>query len=741
MNAILIAGAALAGLPVLLHLIMKQEPKRLPFPAFRFLKLKQKTNQRKMRLRHFLLLAFRVLLIALFALTLYQPTLLLTGGGLNLAAEQPVAAVLVVDTSPSTGYAVGETTRLDAARQRAVDLLDTLPDNSLIAVVDPGDPDDAAGEWQPSAGDAREKLDAMTTPRPAARPVTDGIATAYRLLATADQQSDAATPLPRLVVVFSDRTASSWDASRAGDLNKLREAIPDPPPTAGLYVDVGVDEPTNVAITSATVDPPVVPANRPVTLAVTVQAAGADVPNAAVQCRLDNAGTPLSKPLALTAGSPQAVTFTFADLPPGFHQAVVSLETPDAIPADNTRYVTFRVGSTRPVLTIADDSEDARFWQLANQLQGEFDVAVETPAAVEADGFDLARYEAVVLLSVADPTNLWRKLTGYVTRGGELLVIPGGRNQLTPAAYDPASNPGAAGLMPGTLTEVVDVSPDRPTGVGWVTDDRATRHPLLAPFREWQLRGTVDFLKNPRRVWKYWKVTAPPEAVVTTYDWPVDPATRDPAVLERTVGNGKVLLLTTRMDSPWTPDRRWNNYWETAGSSWAVVFPHLLLTYLAGDSADAVFTFPAGEPVTLPLPAADADTPRKLVLEGPGVTGRDAYPEVDEAQTELRLPAGKTRTPGNYVLRTEDGTWKEAFSLNTPADESDLSRTPDEAIAAVFGPDRIIPAAKDLDIREALELKFDQPVDLFPWLLIMVLLLFAVEGLMANRFYRMPRPA
>src|SRR4051812_13754489 len=73
MNAILIAGAALVGLPILLHLIMKQEPKKLPFPAMRFLKQKNKVNQRKMRLRHFLLLAMRMLVILLFALALFQP--------------------------------------------------------------------------------------------------------------------------------------------------------------------------------------------------------------------------------------------------------------------------------------------------------------------------------------------------------------------------------------------------------------------------------------------------------------------------------------------------------------------------------------------------------------------------------------------------------------------------------------------------------------------------------------------
>src|SRR5258707_15849307 len=101
MHAILIGGAGLGGLPILPHLIMKQEPKRLPFPAFRFLKQRLKTNQRKLRLRHLILLALRMLLIALFCLALYQPSVFSTGGIIDLSGKQPIAVVIVVDTSPS----------------------------------------------------------------------------------------------------------------------------------------------------------------------------------------------------------------------------------------------------------------------------------------------------------------------------------------------------------------------------------------------------------------------------------------------------------------------------------------------------------------------------------------------------------------------------------------------------------------------------------------------------------------
>jgi len=741
MNAILFTGAALVGLPILLHLIMKQEPKRLPFPALRFLKQKQKTNQRKLRLRHFLLLALRMLLIALFCLTLYQPTLILSEG-LNLAAEQPVDAVFIIDTSPSMGYRIGDRSRLDDAKARALTLLNDLPANSRVAIIDPGDPEALLPAWEPSLASARERLEQLGETQAAAQPLTAGLAAAYRLLGCPEEEPESATASPRLVVIFSDRTAASWESSRGNDLKALQARLPQPPPLANLFVDVGVDTPANVAITSVSVTPQQIPAQQPVNLTVTIQSTGVDVPSGAVQCRLLGNQPPQVRPFQLTAGTPQAVTFTFNDLPIGFHQAEIRLETPDALLIDNRRFLTFRVGESRPVLTIADQPDDAIYWKLAHQTKGEFEIVIRTPEQASVPEFGLNRYEAVVLLSVAEPSPLlWEKLSTYVNQGGQLLIIPGGPEQLRVSAYDPGRNAAAAALMPGKLASVIDVSTERPAGVEWLLDERSMRHPLLAPFKAWRLRGNVDFLKNPRRVWTYWRVEAAPDAVVVRYDWPAEPQQRDPAILERTVGRGRVLMLTTRMDSPWEPRRRWHNYWETAGSSWAVVFPNLVLTYLAGDTSQANLNFQAGSPVLVPLQttAPTGTAAPKLLLEGPGISGTDATPEIDPGQRELRLSGSQTRNPGNYVLRTESGDWRTAFSLNLPAEESDLSRIPDEIITEILGPAAIIPATRELAFREALELKFDQPVDLFPWLLLAVLFLFSLEGLVANRFYPAPR--
>src|SRR5438876_8544849 len=98
----LLGGLLLAGIPILLHLIMRQKPKLLLFPAFQFLLQRHRTNQRKLRLRHLLLLCLRLLIIAGLFLALAQPLLFSTTGGLG--GDHPVAVVFVFDTSPRMGY-------------------------------------------------------------------------------------------------------------------------------------------------------------------------------------------------------------------------------------------------------------------------------------------------------------------------------------------------------------------------------------------------------------------------------------------------------------------------------------------------------------------------------------------------------------------------------------------------------------------------------------------------------------
>src|SRR5438132_12592411 len=150
---LMLGGAILAGIPVLLHLIMRQKPKRLLFPAFRFLLQRHRTNQRKLRLRHILLLALRMLLIAAIVFALARPKIF--SERLNLTADQPVAAILLFDTSASMQYTVKNETRLDVAKRRAQEMLDELPERRRLAVLDTAEP---GGEWLPTLSLAPDRV-------------------------------------------------------------------------------------------------------------------------------------------------------------------------------------------------------------------------------------------------------------------------------------------------------------------------------------------------------------------------------------------------------------------------------------------------------------------------------------------------------------------------------------------------------------------------------------------------------
>src|SRR5262249_25906245 len=160
----ILGGLVLIGVPVLIHLIMRQKPKTLRFPAFRFLVKRHRTNLRKLRLRHLLLLSLRIFLIAAICLALARPKVF--NEALKIGSDRPVAALLIFDTSPSMEYIVssarGKLTRLDDAKRRGRELLAELPDGSRVLILDTADAvSTGKGEWLTSTQQALRRIEGL----------------------------------------------------------------------------------------------------------------------------------------------------------------------------------------------------------------------------------------------------------------------------------------------------------------------------------------------------------------------------------------------------------------------------------------------------------------------------------------------------------------------------------------------------------------------------------------------------
>ncbi|TMQ32900.1 MAG: hypothetical protein E6K70_16025 [Planctomycetota bacterium] len=217
-----------------------------------------------------------------------------------------------------------------------------------------------------------------------------------------------------------------------------------------------------------------------------------------------------------------------------------------------------------------------------------------------------------------------------------------------------------------------------------------------------------------------------------------------PALIERNFDpkakvRGRVLLYTTPLDARHlgiTLDRahpnkepRWNDYLTT---SFFQVMVYVTTNYLAGSAESMNFNYLSGQTVTVSLPA----TPRSptYTLQGPGINAAESVVPRAEGQGELSLT--QPVMPGNYTLRGAEGDWRTQFSVNMPPEESQLSRVPPEQIEQLLGPKCILPIGQGANFREVLQGHWSQPIELFPWIMIMVLLALAVENLLANKFYR-----
>jgi hypothetical protein len=207
------------------------------------------------------------------------------------------------------------------------------------------------------------------------------------------------------------------------------------------------------------------------------------------------------------------------------------------------------------------------------------------------------------------------------------------------------------------------------------------------------------------------------------------------ALAERRVGRGRVLQLTTPLDfRDLDRRRRWHNYWA---SSFGLVLVDQVCRYLAGDSVPPELNFLCGQAVQVLVPPSSASPP--YTLQGPNLVLAEANLKPPDAEGRLVVP--QAQAPGNFTVLDGRGKPAAAFSLNVRAEESYLERVKAEDVEEVLGPGSLLQVGRTVSLKEALQGLRPPPVELLPYLMMVVLLVLAVESFLANKFYRRASPA
>lgn len=529
-DPLFLLGLAAAALPVIVHLINRRKAVRVDFPALAFLLQSNRKEARGIKVRQWLLMALRVLVIAFLAFSIAKP-FVLSSSGVTASERLPTATVFVVDTSYSMAQGDWWERATDEFEARSRRLRPW--DEVALVTTAPNAPRPVA-RLTGNHNDLEDAFEAL-------EPGEHGTHLIDALLAAGEILSPSELP-NRRIVVFSDLAEGGFP----------QQLEPDKPLEYPVeFVSLRDDDvaPANLSVESVEYEQEG-SSREPIWRIDAMVQNRSDVAKK-VEVRLEIGGVDVGGGLLdVEANKSAKHTFRHKIDGSGIKEGVVSLIDADELEPDNRRYFVVRLRDTIRTLLVNGEASSIAFHDEMFFLERALNPRTNTnsnivPELTTREGLetiDLGEYDVVVLANVAKitPTSS-RKLQDFVSGGGGLLIAMG--DQVDVTAY----NQTLGTLLPKPLRGMKQLAerndPDAPIKVTRFGPPRQ-QHPV---FRVFQLPGGSSL--QHVSVFSYMLLEpSPPEQsqLVLSFE---DNA---PALLERIVDRGRVLLLTTTVDDEWT---------------------------------------------------------------------------------------------------------------------------------------------------------------------------------------------
>ncbi len=493
-----LAALAGLGLPLYLHLLKRLTTTHKPWSSLMFFESRTKSSTRHHRLRYLLLLSLRLALLLLLILAFANP--FINRNAAALAANRLV--LLVVDNS----FSMRAGTRLADAKDAAMRVLAAKGSaRAQVAtfgsqlrlltqpIEDQGALRAAVDSIQPGAGHGN-----FGELSRAVRALAESVRTPIELHLFSDMQRAA------LAATFSDMALP--DNVRLVRHAVVTRAQPN-------WTVESVDAPGQVWGKDA----------KP----VRVQAVVAGYGTPAVQRTVSlvvSGKTIATKMVTVPANGRAAVEFPSLEVPYGFSRCEVRIDSGDGFPADDIRRFAVERSDPQKALLIHNypDNRSPLYIGTALSAAAQSAFTLESINVNEAADRQPSNYAFVILSDLNSlPSLLENSLTGYVRSGGSLLITAGtaagGRTRIP--------------IFDAHIAATRDYSrvPDRFMAVGFSDSS----YPAVGKADGW---AGVRFF--------YALDVDPVDARVI-----VRLGDQTPLLLEKRVGEGRVLLLTSGLDN------------------------------------------------------------------------------------------------------------------------------------------------------------------------------------------------
>ncbi len=659
----LLSGLALAGIPLIIHLLHKRRYVEMDWAAMRFLLEATRKQSRRMRIEHFILLLVRTLVIALLVLALARPHADTATGALR--ASMPVHRIVVIDATMSMQFRqelateegdaarATQTTRFGRAKQLIRDLMQQGQRGDAWNLVRLADKEPLAIVGQPafSTETVDDELQDLT--------VTDAPGDLAATLETVLSLTKLAPEMPRKEVIFvTDLQASTWTSGGSAAQARHKVQLKQLAERARLSVlNVSNGESANAAVLRLDAESALIATGRPVRLSSTVRNFGSvAMKNAVVELFVDDRLVD-SKRVDLASGVDVPVDWSHTFQTGGEHKLEVRLQEDD-LPLDNRRWLALPARDELRILLVdgrpSGNRREAASYYVAKALSPSTlsDSAaglIRTHIISESElpATNLSLYDALILCNLGLMTEREATLLETFVRSGHgLLIFPG--DQTNQDSYNQRLFRDGQGLLPARLEDRVS-SPDRETLFGF--DARDYLHPLVKAFQ-----GNPGAGLEATLTFEFIKLKPTEDSKVALWF-----TNGQPALVERSVGLGRVILSATSADDRW--------------STWAIWAPsfvplmHEAVTFAVGDQWRRR-QLTVNEPITASVPLRAFES--SAVVVRPSGTSEDITIQ-DQGESALAVFDDTTKVGVYTVEMAAPVNQSLLYAVNADPQESDLT--------------------------------------------------------------------
>jgi len=712
----MLIGGALAAAPVIIHLLHKRRFRVVRWAAMDFLLASSRKNYRRVRLREIILLVLRTLILMLVVAAMARPFLAGAAAMMGLARRH---VVIVVDNSLSMSYAAGGVKPFENAKTFAVKIIDSLEKGDTISLIAVSE--QAHGVIREPSTDLEAALAELR-----ALETNHGSTNLPQALQLAREILEKSDVTQKELYLITDNQRTAWRLRDGGNA-ELDELLTELSPLAEIVVaDVGLDTSENMAIVDFRSNNRIIGKNVPDTsLTATIRNFGEfDQEHVEIAFYVDGSrkgSTTLPEPLK--AGAAAEVSFGYSFLEAQPHSLSVQLGL-DKLPVDDARYLAVEVLESAKVLVVDGRPSSDFYTSASGYLQTAlrpqssdrpFDnTTIYTPNVIQPA--ELARerlddYEFIVLADVPRVTpEHAAAIEQYVQDGGSVIIFLG--DTIQPEDYNTTLYRDGRGLLPARISGIAG-DPRRSSHVSWVIGSDSD-HPLLQQFKG----PKSSFLMSPQH-YQHATLDAPESAdaaVVFRYD------NGKPALVEKTTGNGRVLLFACSANDSWTDLPRRPGY---------LLLVQELAAYVVRDR-QAGRNLIVGDVLSKTVDAAAIMSDVSVI--GPGKI-HDVQVIPEGQSTRLRFD--QTHRAGLYELRIRrpDFSYSDYFSVNVDPAESDLRRLGPEELRRTFPGFKFEHLAGVAAVETSLREAFRRS-DIWKQLLLAALALMCIETVLAQRFGR-----